>query len=111
MNSTRLGITYLVSRLSRYTSNLRCHHWDALIRVLRYLKYTLNYGLYYTKYTPVLERYNEANWIFDNTETKSTSGYVFTFDGVAVSWKSLKQTCITWSTVEFEFIALDKVPN
>ena len=55
MNSTRLDIAYSISKLSRYTSSLRHDHLDALIRVLRYLKYTLNYGLHYTKYLPVLE--------------------------------------------------------
>ena len=56
MNCTRLDIAYSVSDLSRYTSNLREDHWKALIRVLRYLKYTLNYGLHYTRYPAVLER-------------------------------------------------------
>ena len=41
-------------------------------------------------------------------DTKSTSGYVFTLGGAAVSWKSLKQTCIAKSTMEYEFISLDK---
>lgn len=39
---------------------------------------------------------------------KSTSGYVLTLGGAAVSWKSSKQTCIARSTMEYEFIALDK---
>ena len=77
--------------------------------MLRYLKYTITYGLHYTKYPPVLEGYSDANWISDNTETKSTSGYVFTLGGAAISWKSSKQTCIARSTMELEFIALDKV--
>ena len=41
-------------------------------------------------------------------DTKSTSGFVFTLGGAAVSWKSSKQTCISRSTMESEFIALDK---
>ncbi|PHT31788.1 hypothetical protein CQW23_28125 [Capsicum baccatum] len=36
------------------------------------------------------------------------SGYVFIIGGEAVSWKSSKQTCIARSTMESEFIALDK---
>jgi hypothetical protein len=36
------------------------------------------------------------------------SGYVFTLGGAAVSWKSSKQTFIARSTMESEFIALDK---
>ena len=36
---------------------------------------------------------------------KSTSGYVFTLGGVAVSWRSIKQSCITDSTMEVEYVA------
>ena len=48
MNCTRPDIAYLVSRLSRFTSNLDVDHWKAIIRVLRYLRFTLNYGVRYT---------------------------------------------------------------
>ena len=109
MNCTRRNIAYYVSKLSRYTSNPGEDHWKALVRVLRYLKYTLNYGLHYTRYLAVLEGYSNANWISDTKDTKSTSGYVFTLHGAAVSWKSSKQTCFVRSTMESEFIALDKV--
>ncbi|PHT41215.1 Glyceraldehyde-3-phosphate dehydrogenase, cytosolic [Capsicum baccatum] len=54
------------------------------------------------------EGYSGANWITGSNEVKSTSGYVFTIDGGAVSWKSSKQTCTACSTMKFEFIALDK---
>ena len=37
---------------------------------------------------------------------KSTSGYVFILGRSAVSWKSTKQTCITRSTMEADFIIL-----
>ena len=57
---------------------------------------------------PVLEGYSDANWISDNTETKSTSGYIYTLGGATVSWKFSKQTCIAQSTMELEFIPLDK---
>ena len=107
MNCTRPDIAYSVSKLSRYTSNLGVDYWKAIIRVLRYLRYTHNYGLHYTRYPPVLEGYSDANWISNMKDTKSTSGYVFTLGGTTVSWKSSKQTCIAKSTMESEFIALD----
>ena len=108
MNCIRLDIAYYVSKLSRYTSNPGEDHWKTLVRVLRYLKYTLNHGLHYTRYPTVLKLYSDANWISDTKDTKSTSAYVFTLGGTAVSWKSSKQTCIARSTMELEFIALDK---
>ena len=50
MNCTRPDIANTVSKLSRYTSNLGPDHWKAIVRVLRYLKYTQNYGLHCSKY-------------------------------------------------------------
>ena len=108
MNYTRLDIAYAVSKLSRYTSNPGPDYWKAIVRVLRYLKYTQNYGLHYSKYPAILEGYCDANWISNTKDSKSTSGYLFTLDGGAVSWKSSKQTCIARSTMESKFIAIDK---
>ncbi|KAF3625148.1 putative metalloendoproteinase 1-like [Capsicum annuum] len=108
MNCTRSDIAYAISKLSRYTSNPNKTHWMALKRVLGYLKYTEDYVLHYNKYPAVLEGYSDANWITGSNEVKSTSGYVFTIGGGAVSWKSSKQTCIARSTMKSEFIALDK---
>jgi hypothetical protein len=56
-----------------------------MVRVIRYLKYTINYGVHYTRYPAVIEGYSDANWIFDTNDTKSMSGYVFTLGGAAVS--------------------------
>ena len=109
MNCTRPDIAYADYKLSRYTSNPGPDHWKAIVRVLRYLKYTQNYGLQYSKYPAVLEGYCDANWISDTKDSKSTSGYLFILGGGAVPWKSSKQTCIARSTIESEFIAQDKV--
>ena len=77
-------------------------------RLLGYLRHTQDYALHYTEYPIVLEGYCDANWITGTKNTKSTSGYVFTLGGAEMSWKSSKQTCIARSTMESEFIALDK---
>ncbi|GJW71066.1 hypothetical protein Tco_0127983 [Tanacetum coccineum] len=41
----------------------------------------------------------------------STSGWVFLLGGGAISWASKKQTCITSSTMESEFVALAAAGN
>ena len=71
----------------------------------------MNYGLYYNGFPSVLEGFSDVNWICDLDEMKSTSGYVFIFGGSAISWKSAKQTCITRSTMEVEFIVLEKTSS
>ncbi|GJW58413.1 zinc finger, CCHC-type containing protein [Tanacetum coccineum] len=45
----------------------------------------------------------KANVILDNS---SISGWVFLLGGGAICWASKKQTCITGSTMEYEFVAL-----
>jgi len=74
---------------------------------LNYLRYTKDHGLHYCKEPTVLEGYSDANWIADFKNFKSTSGYIFTLGGVAVSWRSCKQTVLAKSTMESEFIAFD----
>ncbi|GMI95547.1 hypothetical protein HRI_003224000 [Hibiscus trionum] len=107
MNYTRPDIAYVVSRLSRYTHNPSNEHWVALRRLLKYLKGTMDWRLEFVGFPATLEGYCDANWVSDSDEVSSTSGYVFTLGGAAISWKSSKQTCIARSTIESEFIALD----
>jgi len=74
--------------------------------ILKYLKKTINYGILYSEYPTVLEGYTDASWITDNDDHKSTSGWIFTLAGGAISWGSKKQTLITNSTMAAEFVAL-----
>ena len=85
MNCTRLNIAGTISKLSRHTSNPNGDHWTALLRVVSYVSKIREYALKYEKYPPVLEGYNDSNWIADSNESKSTSGYVFTLGGATVS--------------------------
>ncbi|KAL0458385.1 UNVERIFIED_CONTAM: Retrovirus-related Pol polyprotein from transposon TNT 1-94 [Sesamum latifolium] len=82
-------------------------HWDALDRVLRYLKGTVSLAIHYGRFPAVFEGYSDASWIAKNSGSNGCSGYVFTLGGDAVSWKSAKHTLITWSTFEAELCALD----
>ncbi|CAM8917621.1 unnamed protein product [Rhodiola kirilowii] len=106
MTSTWPDIAYAVGKLSRYTSNPSNLHWEAIRRVLKYLKGTMNYGLVYAGFPSVLEGYTDASWITNLEDHSSTSGWVFLLGGGAISWVSKKKTCITSSAMESEFIAL-----
>nr|GEV58564.1 zinc finger, CCHC-type [Tanacetum cinerariifolium] len=80
--------------------------WQAIHRVLKYLKKNKDYKLTYTGYPSVLEGYIDASWISNSKDNSSTSGWVFLLGRGALSWASKKQTCITDSTIESEFVAL-----
>ena len=60
-SATRPDISFAVSKLSRFVSNLGDDHWRAIERVLRYLKWTVSNGIHYTGYPRVLEGYCDAN--------------------------------------------------
>lgn len=53
-----------------------------------------------------MEGYSDASWIDHSSDSKSTSGWIHTLVGRAISWASKKQTCIAHSTMEAEFIVL-----
>ncbi|GKB30032.1 hypothetical protein Tco_0869433, partial [Tanacetum coccineum] len=109
MMSTRPDIAYAVGRLSRFTSDPSRQHWQAITRVVKYLKVTMNYGLSYVGYPSVLEAYSDASWINHVEDSSSTSGWVFLLGGGAILWASKKKTCITGSTMESKFVALGDV--
>ena len=81
MNCTTLDITYVVNKLSRYTNNPKKHHSNAIISVPRYIRYIIKYGLNYTKYLVIFERYTDTNLIFKTKDSKSISGFTFTIKG------------------------------
>ena len=53
----------------------------------------------------MLAGYTDADMAGDMDSRKSTSGYLITFAGGAVSWQSKLQKCVALSTTEAEFIA------
>ncbi|GJS66639.1 zinc finger, CCHC-type containing protein [Tanacetum coccineum] len=53
-----------------------------------------------------VEGFSDASWKNHVEDSSSTSGWVFLLGGGAISWASKKQTCITGSTMESEFVAL-----
>ena len=58
MSFTRLDIAFSIRILSRFTSNPGKSYWDAVQRLMRYLKETLNLSLLYTEYPVVIEGFS-----------------------------------------------------
>ena len=54
-----------------------------------------------------IEGYSDSDYMGD--DRKSTSGYIFTLAGGAISWKSSKQTITASSIMYAEFIACYEV--
>jgi hypothetical protein len=75
-SATRPDISFVVSKLSRFSANPENDHWCGIDRVMHYLKGTMSHGIQYFRYPSVLEGYIDSNWITDVDEMKATSGYL-----------------------------------
>ena len=106
MHCTRPDISFSVGKLFRLTSNPSVDHWKVIGRVFGYLKKTISLGLFYSEFPAMLKGYSNASWITSVSNNKSTSSWIFTLGGDAISWASKKQTCIAHSIMESEFIVL-----
>lgn len=107
LTATRPDIMFSVCFLSRFMSHPREAHLMAVKRVLRYVKGTLNLGLYYKKEATdqTLEGFTDSDFAGDSDDSRSTSGYVFMMSKAAVAWSSKKQPIVTLSTTEAEYVA------
>ncbi|KAM1632105.1 hypothetical protein ACFX2K_020035 [Malus domestica] len=103
---TRPDIAQAIGVLSRYQSNPGFAHWMAAKRVMRYLKRTKTYKLYYRRTNNLeLIGYSDSDFAGCADSLKSTSSYVFMLVGGAVSWKSAKQGEVATSTMQAEYVA------
>ena len=73
---------------------------------MRYLQGTSKYALCYGTGKPHVEGFSDSDMSGDIDTMRSTSGYLFTFGGGAVSWQSRLQKCVALSTTEAEYIVI-----
>jgi transposase InsO family protein len=108
--ATRPDIAYAVYRLASYTANPGLSHWTAAKRVLQYLKGTKSLGITYkakcaNAKNNILTGYSDASFA-NNDDRTSVSGYTFISSGGAITWGSKKQSVVSLSTTEAEYICL-----
>ena len=72
--------------------------------LVRYVHGTANYGVYFGA-EQGLQGYCDSDYAGDIDTRRSTSGFVFTLHGGAVSWSSRLQPTVAVSTTEAEYMA------
>jgi hypothetical protein len=105
---TRFDVSYTLNQLSRHCNEPTIRHWNALIRVLRYLKGTKDYKLWFGvqgAYGPKLQGFCDADYAGDIDNRASCSGGLWLLNNGVVVWSSIKQRSIALSTGESEYIA------
>ncbi|KAE8732274.1 hypothetical protein F3Y22_tig00002237pilonHSYRG01326 [Hibiscus syriacus] len=103
---TRPDISYAVGVMSRYMQNPKKPHLEAVRRILRYVKNTIDYGLLYKKGEDCkLVGYCDDDYAGDHDTRRSTTGYVFKLGSGIISWCSKRQPTVSLSTTEAEYRA------
>jgi hypothetical protein len=95
-----------VCMCARFQADPKEVHLRAVKRIMRYLVYTLKFGLWYPKGSTFdLIGYSDADWAGCKIDRKSTLGTCQFLERSLVSWASKKQNSVALSTAEAEYIA------
>ena len=106
LTTTRPDIMYSVSLVSRYMECPKEIHLAAAKRILRYVQGTIDCRVFYKRGDKSdFCGFTNSDYARDKDDRKSTSGYVFMLGSGAVAWSSKKQSIVTLSTTEAEFVA------
>ncbi|GJU47921.1 retrovirus-related pol polyprotein from transposon TNT 1-94 [Tanacetum coccineum] len=112
LTSSRPDLIYAVCLCARYQAKPTEKHLNAVKRIFRYLKGTINMGLWYSKDTGMsLTAYSDADHAGCQDTRRSTSGSAQFLGDKLVSWSSKKQKSTAISSTEAEYIALSGLPN
>ena len=110
--STRPDIMFSVAVLSRFMHSPSQNHLSCAKRILRYLKGTSDFGIWYKDgMNEALLGYSDSDWAGSLDDSKSTSGYIYTLGNGPFSWNSKKQQTVAQSTAEAEYIACSSCAN
>jgi hypothetical protein len=86
MTIARSDLSYVVGVVSQFMQTPRKPHLDAMRRILRYIKHTLQCGIFYEAKSQLqVHGYMDANWVGNVSDKRSTSGFMFFFGSGVVS--------------------------
>ncbi|KAK6137074.1 hypothetical protein DH2020_029185 [Rehmannia glutinosa] len=106
LTASRPDILHAVCLCARFQSNPKDSHMSAVKRIFRYLKGTIQYGLFYPKNENFsLKGYSDSDYAGNIDDRKSTSGSCQFLGDCLVSWFSKKQNCVSLSTAVAEYIS------
>ncbi|GJV83006.1 retrovirus-related pol polyprotein from transposon TNT 1-94 [Tanacetum coccineum] len=107
--SSRPNLVFAVCMCTQYQAKPTEKHLHAVKRVFRYLRGTINMGLWYSKDSCIaLTTFVDADHVGCQDTRRSTSGRMQLLGDKLVSWLSKKQNSTAISSTEAEYIALSR---
>lgn len=100
--NSRPDIAFALSYASQHMENPSMMHWNALKRILRYLKGTLGFGIKFSRDFDVrLSVFSDADYAGDIKTRRSHTGFVLMLGSTPISWCSQKQKTVALSSTEY----------
>ncbi|GJY06690.1 retrovirus-related pol polyprotein from transposon TNT 1-94 [Tanacetum coccineum] len=107
LTASRPDLTFVVCMCARYQAKPTEKHLHAVKRIFKYLRGTVNRGLWYPKDSSIaLTAYADADHAGCQDTRRSTSGSMQLLGDRLVSWSSKRQKSAAISSTEAEYIAL-----
>ncbi|RVX15466.1 Retrovirus-related Pol polyprotein from transposon RE2 [Vitis vinifera] len=107
---TRPDLTYSVHILSQFMQEPRIEHWEAALRVVRYLKGTPGQGILLRADSDLsLQGWCDSDWAACPVTRRSLSGWLVFLGQSPISWKTKKQHTVSRSSAEAEYRAMAAV--
>ena len=103
--NTRPDISYSVGVLARYCVSPTYRACKAIIRILSYLRSTIDVDIKFRAESLNILGYSDADWAGDLDSRRSTTGYVVYAGGGPIAWQSKLQPTVAASTMEAEYMA------
>ncbi|CAN1315366.1 Retrovirus-related Pol polyprotein from transposon TNT 1-94 [Linum perenne] len=108
--TTRPDIAYSVQQLCQFQAEPCSTHMQAAHRILRYVKGTPGQGLFFSSSNElILKGYNDADWGACPYTRKSITGYCTFLGDLLITWKAKKQSTVSKSSSEAEYMALSQL--
>jgi len=107
LTHTRPDLSYAVSCVSRYMQAPENAHYQAAKKILRYLRGTMDYGLFFPSNNEgTFHTYANADWGRDLDTRRSTSGILHKLGNSSIYWSSKLQPTVSLSSTESEYRVL-----
>ncbi|KAH9689130.1 retrovirus-related pol polyprotein from transposon RE1 [Citrus sinensis] len=112
LSATRPELSYSVHLLSQFMQQPRERHWDAALRVVRYLKGNPGQGVFLSSDCDLqLYGWCDSDWASCPLSRRSLSGWFVMLGSSPISWKSKKQHTVARSSAEAYQAALHLAAN
>jgi hypothetical protein len=103
---SRPDVAYYVIATAKFCESFGNVHFNAALRILKYLVTTKSKGLFYPEgRKSTVKIYVDSDWAENVDDRKSIGGWACYFSDCLISWSSRRQNIVAKSSCEAEYIA------